>query len=73
MWKAVAEYANGTRIEKCFPYQERGIWTLENERQYDLEWRPPGLFSFCLSSVKINQKRGCNRFCIVCRMFSHLR
>lgn len=37
MWKAVAEYANGTRIEKCFPYQERGIWTLENERQYDLE------------------------------------
>ncbi len=37
MWEAVAEYMDGTRIERNFPYQENGSWRFENERQYDLE------------------------------------
>ena len=37
MWNAVAEYADGTMIEKNFPYCESGNYQAECERQYDLE------------------------------------
>lgn len=37
MWYAVAEYTDGTRIEKYFPYHENGNYNAECERQYDLE------------------------------------
>ena len=37
MWNAVAEYADGTRIEKNFPYHENGNYNAECERQYDIE------------------------------------
>lgn len=37
MWNAVAEYADGTRIEKNFPYNENGNYNAECERQYDIE------------------------------------
>lgn len=37
MWEAIAEYADGTRIKKNFPYQENGNWLLENRRQNELE------------------------------------
>lgn len=37
MWNAVAEYADGTRIEKNFPYDENGNYQAECERQYDIE------------------------------------
>lgn len=37
MWNAVAEYADGTRIEKSFPYNEAGNYGAECERQYELE------------------------------------
>ena len=37
MWNAVAEYADGTRIEKNFPYNESGNYQAECERQYDIE------------------------------------
>ena len=37
MWYAVAEYADGTRIEKNFPYHENGNYSAECERQYDIE------------------------------------
>ena len=33
MWYAVAEYADGTRIEKYFPYHENGNYNAECERQ----------------------------------------
>ena len=34
MWEVRAEYADGTSLEKYFPYYEDEN---ENERQYDLE------------------------------------
>lgn len=37
MWEAIAEYMDGTRIEKNFPYCEEGNYKRECERQYDLE------------------------------------
>ena len=37
MWYAVAEYADGTRIERNFPYHENGNYNAECERQYDIE------------------------------------
>ena len=37
MWNAVAEYADGTRIEKNFPYREAGNYQAECERQCELE------------------------------------
>ena len=37
MWVAIAEYVDGTRIEKRFPYLEDGNWLMESERQYQLE------------------------------------
>ena len=37
MWNAVAEYADGTRIEKNSPYYEDGNYQAECERQYELE------------------------------------
>ena len=37
MWNAIGEYADGTRIEKNFLYNEEGNYNLECERQYDLE------------------------------------
>lgn len=37
MWEAIAEYVDGTRIEKNFLYGEEGNYNLECERQYDLE------------------------------------
>lgn len=37
MWFAVAEYADGTRVEKSFPYREGGNYHAECERQYEIE------------------------------------
>ncbi len=37
MWNAIGEYADGTRIEKNFLYNEGGNYNLECERQYDIE------------------------------------
>ena len=37
MWYAVAEYADETRIEKYLPYNEKGNYSAECERQYDIE------------------------------------
>lgn len=37
MWQAVAEYEDGTSIEKFFPYNENGNFQMEIERQYELE------------------------------------
>lgn len=37
MWIARAEYEDGTTIEKTFSYNENGNYTLENERQYEIE------------------------------------
>ena len=38
MWYAVAEYADGTRIERNFPYHENGNYSAECERQYEIEY-----------------------------------
>lgn len=38
MWNAIGEYADGTRVEKNFLYNEGGNYNLECERQYDLEY-----------------------------------
>lgn len=37
MWEAVADYADGTSIRKLFPYNEKGVYSLEEERQQELE------------------------------------
>lgn len=37
MWNAVAEYADGTRIEKTFHYTEGGDYRAECKRQYEIE------------------------------------
>lgn len=37
MWIARAEYADGTSVEKRFPYHEHGVYERECERQYELE------------------------------------
>lgn len=37
MWNAVAEYADGTRIERNFPYNEGFSYIAECERQHELE------------------------------------
>ena len=37
MWGVIAEYADGTRIEKNFAYNEGDNYNSECERQYDLE------------------------------------
>lgn len=37
MWEVRAEYEDGTVLNEYFDYNERGIWSLENERQYELE------------------------------------
>ena len=37
MWNAVGEYADGTRIEKNFLYNENGNYSRECTRQYELE------------------------------------
>lgn len=36
-WRAVAEYADGTYIEKFFPYEGNGSWKDDNDRQFELE------------------------------------
>jgi hypothetical protein len=36
-WLAEAEYADGTTIERWFPYNEGGNPIAENDRQYDIE------------------------------------
>lgn len=36
-WIAIAEYEDGTRIEKEFPYLENGNYQAECDRQYSLE------------------------------------
>lgn len=36
-WVARAEYADGTSIEKRFPYSEGGNYSAECDRQYELE------------------------------------
>lgn len=37
MWIAIAEYADGTRIEKKIPYCEDGNYSKESEKQYEIE------------------------------------
>lgn len=37
MWNAYAEYADGTVIDRDFPYCEGANYSAECERQYDLE------------------------------------
>ena len=37
MWECIAEYADGTRIERTFEYRENGDYNAECERQYELE------------------------------------
>lgn len=37
MWEARAEYADGSTIDKTFPYNENGNSLLENQRQYEIE------------------------------------
>ena len=48
MWIAVAEYADGTRIEKNFPYNEGGNYNKECEKQYELEAWLIGLHDDCV-------------------------
>lgn len=48
MWEAIAEYANGIRIEKYFPYNENGNYNMECERQYELEAYLLGLYDNCI-------------------------
>ena len=36
-WVAWARYADGTEIEKAFPYRENGSYSRECEREYQLE------------------------------------
>lgn len=36
-WYGIADYADGTRVEKTWPYLERGIYPKECERQAELE------------------------------------
>lgn len=36
MWEAIAEYMDGTRIEKLFPYQENGNWYLKTSGKMSL-------------------------------------
>lgn len=47
MWNAVAEYEDGTRIEKNFPYNEGGNYNAECERQHELEEWLIGLHDGC--------------------------
>lgn len=37
MWNAIGEYADGTRVEKNFLYNEEGHYNRECTRQYELE------------------------------------
>lgn len=37
MWYAVAEYEDGTRIEKYYPYTANGNYNKECEEQYNIE------------------------------------
>ena len=37
MWIAAADYADGTRVERKFPYNEGGNYIREQNRQYELE------------------------------------
>lgn len=37
MWLAIAEYKDGTRIEKRFAYNENDNYTRECNRQWELE------------------------------------
>lgn len=39
MWRAIANCADGTEIEWCFPYLENGNYLSENQRQYEIECR----------------------------------
>lgn len=36
-WYAEAELANGEQIRKTYPYNERGVYSLEEEKQYQIE------------------------------------
>ena len=36
-WIVSAKYADGTEIEKSYPYREGGIYSKEEQRQYELE------------------------------------
>lgn len=54
MWNAVAEYEDGARIEKNFPYCENGNYEAECEKQYQLEcWL-------------IEQHEGCTYYSVSC-------
>lgn len=37
MWEAIGRYADGTEIEKYFPYNEDDRYALECEKQFKLE------------------------------------
>ena len=48
MWEARAEYADGTTVERTFPYNEDGNYSRENERQYELECWLIGYHEDCI-------------------------
>ena len=53
-WIASATYDDGTSVEKEFSYAEKGIYSLEDERQHELEeWL-------------IEQHEGCNWYSVAC-------
>ena len=56
MWEAIAEYANGIRIEKYFPYYENGDYEAECKRQYELETYLIGLYDNCIYYSVANVK-----------------
>ena len=37
MWVARAKYADGSELEKCFPYTADGNYVRECEEQYEIE------------------------------------
>lgn len=37
MWECKARYADGTEVERLIPYDEKGNYKTESERQYELE------------------------------------
>jgi len=37
MWECKARYADGTKVERLIPYDEKGKYKPKSERQYELE------------------------------------
>lgn len=54
VWEAVADYEDGTHIEKLFAYNEGGNYSEECERQYEIE------------AWLLSQKEGCTYYSVCC-------